>query len=87
VEILAMTEGELPAIVEDRRGPPDAGDGEVRNPALAMELRFDDSGFPGEDVRYPDRMEVEFLESGLEMMTGSLFVCIGPAIHAPSRAW
>jgi hypothetical protein len=75
-----MTAEELPAMVEDRRGPSAAGDGEVRNPALAMELRFDDSGFAGEDVRNPDRIEVEFLESGLGMTTGSLH-----AIHALSR--
>jgi hypothetical protein len=81
VEVLAMTAEELPAMVEDRRGPSAAaGDGEVRNPALAMELRFDDSGFAGEDVRNPDRIEVEFLESGLGMTTGSLH-----AIHALSR--
>lgn len=77
----------------DREDSP--GNGDVRNPALAIELRFD-SGFEVDCFRKEmgsgglDRTELDVPDRGLEMATGSLLLgCIGPAMNVPylAPAW
>lgn len=69
-------------------GPSIPGEGEVRKPALAMELKCD-SGFGWEVFRKeicsggPLRIEPEVAGRGFEIATGSLPVCIDPAMNAP----
>lgn len=62
------------------------GDGDVRNPALAIEVRCD-SGFADEvfknEIGFGRLARIDVEAGGFEIATGSLLPCIDPAMNSP----